>query len=552
MELSKYQEKILRYFNDNPRSNMMISALAGSGKSTMACLLSEHTTTSDIYVAFNNSIAEEFRTKIKNPKTKVMTLHSLGLSIMNSNIRAAKDEKKITYANATLDNLKIYKIIDNELTILDRRMDFMKKMFYKDQYFTLYNLCRLTMTNLADSTALRQIIQDYRLFENDEGYQFPDITDCISMLKNVDGESWNIFNQTGVIDFTDMLYITYWKLERKEWEVPYYNLYTNIMFDEAQDASSIQLNLLKYIKRKGGRYIFILDKNQAIYSFAGSNSLSYSLIPKMFAPIKEFDLPICYRCPSSHLKQVNRLFNIPILPRDDAPKGKIYHIEKEDISSKIHEGDMIISRKNKWLGSVIVDLAKAGKPIQIEDKEMVASIKKIIEKNKNSTAKGLRKDLKEEVTKYSQERAKKNSQLLEAVQENNVEEVVTAIDDNKKIDNCNFILGILKEYLKKNPNATKDNFAVYISNLLNTGDSKTSKSNVFTVKTKPIRICSVHKAKGLEAENVFVLNEGRVCFDFRNSKEQNQQEKNLSYISYTRAKNNLYLVSEKNTNSEEE
>ena len=221
MELSKYQEKILRYFNDNPHSNMMISALAGSGKSTMACLLSEHTTTSDIYVAFNNSIAEEFRTKIKNPKTKVMTLHSLGLSIMNSNIRTAKDEKKITYANATLDNLKIYKIIDNELTILDRRMDFMKKMFYKDQYFTLYNLCRLTMTNLADSTALRQIIQDYRLFENDEGYQFPDITDCISMLKNVDGESWNIFNQTGVIDFTDMLYITYWKLERKEWEVPY-------------------------------------------------------------------------------------------------------------------------------------------------------------------------------------------------------------------------------------------------------------------------------------------------------------------------------------------
>ena len=74
---------------------MMMSALAGSGKSTMACLLSEHTTTSDIYVAFNNSIAEEFRTKIKNPKTKVMTLHSLGLSIMNSNIRTAKEEKKM-------------------------------------------------------------------------------------------------------------------------------------------------------------------------------------------------------------------------------------------------------------------------------------------------------------------------------------------------------------------------------------------------------------------------------------------------------------------------
>ena len=62
------KEAAVGYFNDNPRSNMMISALAGSGKSTMACLLSEHTTTSDIYVAFNNSIAEEFRTKIKTRK----------------------------------------------------------------------------------------------------------------------------------------------------------------------------------------------------------------------------------------------------------------------------------------------------------------------------------------------------------------------------------------------------------------------------------------------------------------------------------------------------
>ena len=60
-----------------------------------------------------------------------------------------------------------------------------------------------------------------------------------------------------------------------------------------------------------------------------------------------------------------------------------------------------------------------------------------------------------------------------------------------------------------------------------------------------VRISSVHKAKGLEASNVFVLNEGKVCKDFRNCKEQNQQESNLSYISFTRSKGMLYLVKEK-------
>ena len=55
---------------------------------------------------------------------------------------------------------------------------------------------------------------------------------------------------------------------------------------------------------------------------------------------------------------------------------------------------------------------------------------------------------------------------------------------------------------------------------------------------------TIHKAKGLEADNVFVLNEAKVTKDFRNSPEQQTQEYNLSYISITRAKNTLYLVKE--------
>ena len=57
-----------------------------------------------------------------------------------------------------------------------------------------------------------------------------------------------------------------------------------------------------------------------------------------------------------------------------------------------------------------------------------------------------------------------------------------------------------------------------------------------------VRIMSIHKSKGLEADSVFVLNEGRVFTELGRSGDMIQQEKNLSYVALTRAKTNLYLV----------
>ena len=53
---------------------------------------------------------------------------------------------------------------------------------------------------------------------------------------------------------------------------------------------------------------------------------------------------------------------------------------------------------------------------------------------------------------------------------------------------------------------------------------------------------SIHKSKGLEAENVFILNEAKPFEKLGRSKDMIQQENNLSYVAITRAKENLYLV----------
>lgn len=542
---STYQQDILDFFLNNPQSNMLVNALAGSGKSTTACMLSDHSKTSDLYIAFNASVVEEFKKKIKNPKTKVMTMHSLAYSIMLYNVeQESKDlgEKPKGFGSqrskrtVNLDNFKPHKILDEEITKrYGRYIEFAKRVFLKDNYVNLYNLCRLTLTDMSSNKDVSRLIDDHVLFlyYGDEGYSAPDISEITSTLKILDTKSRQQFETQGVIDFTDMLWITFNKLKYDNWEVPYWALYTNIYADEVQDFSNIQLNFLKFIKRVKGRYIFIRDFHQAIYNFCGGNAQAFNQIPKMFAPVETFDLPICYRCAKSHLSRVNREYGIPILPRDDAPIGFVKTIDKNKISEYAKAGDMVISRKNKWIAEVVLDLARNGTPIFIEDKEMVGAIKRQILSSKCTSVGALEKFLQKVISNY-------NKKLFEIVSKNareggHEEERLEAVaETNSKIDNTSFLLEILEGYLENHASSDSvSKFSNFIDKLLNT-----------TPSPNCVRLCSIHKAKGLEATNVFVLNEAKINYDFRNSKEQNIQEKNLSYIATTRAKEGLYLVKE--------
>ena len=542
---STYQQDILDFFLNNPQSNMLVNALAGSGKSTTACMLSEHSKTSDLYIAFNASVVEEFKKKIKNPKTKVMTMHSLAYSIMLYNVeQESKDsgEKPKGFGSqrskrtVNLDNFKPHKILDEEITKrYGRYIEFAKRGFLKDNYVNLYNLCRLTLTDMSSNKDVSRLIDDHVLFlyYGDEGYSAPDISEITSTLKILDTKSRQQLETQGIIDFTDMLWITFNKLKYDNWEVPYWALYTNIYCDEVQDFSNIQLNFLKFIKRAKGRYVFIGDFHQAIYNFAGANAQAFNQIPKMFAPVETFDLPICYRCAKSHLSRVNREYGIPILPCDDAPMGFVKTIDKNKISEYAKAGDMVISRKNKWIAEVVLDLARNGTPIFIEDKEMVGAIKRQILSSKCTSVGTLEKFLQKVISNY-------NKKLFEIVSKNvreggHEEERLEAVaETNSKIDNTSFLLEILEGYLENHTSSDSvSKFSDFVDKLLNT-----------TPSPDCVRLCSIHKAKGLEATNVFVLNEAKINFDFRNSKEQNVQEKNLSYIATTRAKEGLYLVKE--------
>ena len=547
MQLSKYQEEILNYFSENKQKNIGVSAFAGTGKTFIIERMTEISDTRDIYLAFNNTIAEEFKTKIKNPKTSVMTVHALAYSIMNYNLGKSCSSsgkggavgvirESPNRVSASLDNLKIYKIIDDFLDATDA--SFKEKTFLRNSFYELYNKCRVTLTNFEDTNGLLKLINEYNLFDSTfygPECEMPTIKSIASWLKKIDEISLKEFSKNKSIDFTDMLYITYLKLKSGEWKSSDKQIYYNVYLDEAQDNNKLQINFLKYVKHIDGRYIFVYDKKQSCYLFNGADAYALDEIEKLYSPIENFTLPVNYRCPTSHLKLVNDEFGIPIEPRQDAPKGKIVTIKKNDIYKYVKPGDMVISRKNKWLSDVVTELTMHNIPIFIHDKDMVSQVKRIVKYKKSSDLTILCKQLRKDIKNY---REFIQNQVSVLAKNNGMTEAMIKLENTSSQMDCTyFLLDLVENFIKEYHNIGIRDFSTYLDKVLSV-----------TPSPKAVMLSSVHKAKGLEAENVFVLNEGKVCEDERNSPEQDQQEKNLRYISITRAKNTLFFVKEDEKN----
>lgn len=545
MELTTYQKDILDYFNKYSNKNMYISAKAGCGKSFIASQMLKDTSAYSVYVAFNSSIAQEMRTKINNPKVKIYTMHALCRAILLYNLQEEANKEpqssggfgiKKQTINDKVDVFKIQEILRKKILIGKDYKDFEYNTFLTENYTQLYNLVRLKLIDLTQphtaQEEIRKLITEQNFFVHPQ-FSAPSNFTVYDVIEQLDELSLREFEESQSYDFTDMLYITLKKFQTKEWEVPFWANFYNVVVDEAQDLSPIQLILLLYFKRKNGRYIFILDPKQAIYAFSGADSNSFRKIKHLYAPIKEFDLPINYRCAVSHLNYVNKLYSIGIQPCDTAPRGTIKRITENECLNLVESGDFIVGRKNKWLIPIILGLIKRGKPVYIKDEGFVKDIISFIKKNKieeidllQRRLQSTRKKLKEKIEERIEE-TKTEDEDFEL--ENNTQE--TEVDSNE-IERITIVLDLIKNFKKEHTTNSKKAFLSYVETILNTTPSKDC-----------VIVSSIHCVKGLEATNVFVLNEGKAVAEGFMSVEQKQQEYNLSYVSLTRAKENLYLVS---------
>lgn len=483
---SKYQKEIFNFVRTGT-GNCVINAVAGSGKTTtiIGSLRFIPTDKSTIFLAFNKSIVEEIKLKVPE-NVKVQTFHSLGSS---SIWRAYKDKSK-------LDNDKIYTIINNmapKWNMLDKQpID----TDYKIRVKKIVDLARLSLT--TDEEALKELCYKHQL----------DVlgSEIERALKVINESN----NDISTYDFTDMIY---WPAKFNHFTVDKYDY---IFVDECQDLNKTQHALIQKLCHANSRVIAVGDRSQAIYGFAGADTESFDLLTKMPNTIT-LPLSVNYRCGTNIINLAKRFVN-QIEPHENAIEG----ILNESASYKeVLEGDMVLCRNAAPLVKLCLQYLHSGKKAYIKGADIGEDLIRLIVRSGSKSTFELRTWLDLEMKKIIWLIKKK----LPFLDDSQIKEHNTFIVFHEKWQLINTI--IEDEKITNN--------SVLISKI----------RQIFLDNSTGICLSTIHKAKGLECNRVFIVDKEKTMPSrYAKLPWQIEQEKNLEYVAITRAKNYLGIITD--------
>lgn len=309
-------------------------------------------------------------------------------------------------------------------------------------------------------------------------------------------------NASDMVDFDDMLY---WAV-RDNINLPKFDF---VFVDEAQDTNMIQREILRKIMGPNSRIIAVGDPAQAIYGFRGADAESLQSIAKEFNA-KTLPLSISYRCPTSVVKYAQQWVN-HIQAAPNAPEGIVKHHEKEWDVDMFLPNDLVVCRKSAPLLQLAFRCIRSNIPVQVLGKEIGDGLKSLIDKMNAKTLDQLTEKLQAYMMREV-EKAKKEDDDAR----------VEAITD--KVGCVLFLIDGLKEDRRD------------IASL------KAGIDYLFKDKDKCVKLCTIHKAKGLEADRVFWLNRNECPAQWARRAWQQVEEVNLCYVAATRAKRELHMI----------
>lgn len=116
--------------------------------------------------------------------------------------------------------------------------------------------------------------------------------------------------QNNLVDFDDLLYLTYKILETNEnLAINTSERYAYIMVDEFQDTNFLQVEILKKLCCKHENLCVVGDDDQSIYSWRGSNIKYILNFNQMFKEVKTIKLESNYRSSTEILQAANKLIS---------------------------------------------------------------------------------------------------------------------------------------------------------------------------------------------------------------------------------------------------
>lgn len=491
MGWSKYQEAIFDFVR-NSTGSLVINAVAGSGKTTsiiQCAKIAAEMKKSVLFLAFNKSIATELSNKMEGTGIECKTLHSHGFRAI---------QKRLQY-KCRVDDRKWHKYILENKEILFNALseeDENNIESYIAETIKLLNLARINLIRSGDTESLCGIAEHHNLYVDDK--QIDVVNNILSICYNLDN----------VVDFTDMVVLPSMQFLNRF--LPKYDV---IFVDEAQDLSTAQRELVLKSLSYGGRFVAVGDRQQAINGFAGADVHSFNTLANIAG--NELPLSVCYRCGKKIIDAAQEI--VPQIEAfENSPDGEV--IRQKDIKD-IKIGDMVLSRKSAPLVGLCLRLISKGNPAIVKGRDISEGLKSMIKRVKCKTVNTLITRLEKETEKVINKIEKKRQKGTIKGRVEDQPEYTNTVD---KID-C---IKIISEGCKT---------VEEVLNKLDTLFDDTKNGNVITLST-------IHKAKGLEADNAYIIS-NNIPITYKDQQDwEYEQEMNLKYVAITRAKKRLVWV----------
>ena len=500
-EPSQYQKAIFDYIQ-HEKGNLVVEAAAGSGKTyTLVKALSLIPQDKRVLMtAFNKDIVKELTKKVKEfPNVEVRTLHGLGMILTTRGLRIG-GMKPEGYKYTQLIYNHWQDLTKTNINKLSRNA---RKSFVENT------------KKLVDFGRFYLATTRSEMIELMTKYDIPCVADEVDVALKVMAIGGKNLDS---IDYTDMIWMPHiYDLHLQECE------YDFIMVDECQDLNVAERNLVLRCLKEGGRLIAVGDSNQCIYGFSGSDPDSFRAIQSIPNTVS-MPLSISYRCPESVVKFAQNL-----VPSIEAKQGAEEGVILDCVSlDDVHDGDMVLCRNNAPLLQVYCKLLEQGKRAYIRGSDVGKNLQNIvIGTHKDYLYTNLKRDgvfirLYEDL--FNSRKAIMERYGISQEDAMKHETIQAKLDMIRALEVLGADLTTTEELTKK------------IEDIFPKND-----------KGEGIMLSTVHKAKGLEADNVFIA-----CASLMPSKSaldewQVQQERNLMYVAYTRAKKVLGFLNEEET-----
>lgn len=477
---SPQQQNIFTFFR-NGTGNLVVRARAGTGKTTTIVEACAHAPASEkiLLAAFNKKIANELTARVSAPNVEAKTLHGLGFAYIRRQWNNVKVDASVDFDRAAIACGK-------------SAPDEMVKLVVK-----LASLLKAIEPLTTDVERAVEIAEEFDVVPDESFEEEGWTTDSVAACAITARDAAKTRDADGRISFDDMIFIPVACGFARPW-------YSLVVIDEAQDMNASQLLLARAACKAAGRIVVVGDDCQAIYGFRGADADGIDRL-KSELHATELGLKTTYRCAKNIVAVAQKY--VP-----DFESGSVYLGIVDELSAgseaffaAAKPGDFVLSRKNAPLMSICLGFLRRGVRARIEGRDVAAGLRAIV---KSVKARSIPNFIEKVGTWAGKGIARAKKLTHEGARTNKI----AMIEDQRDM-----LIALVEGC------ASVDEAMARIDTLF--GDTVPG-------ATENAVVCSsVHRAKGLEADRVFVLQS--------TIKDSTREERNIAYVAITRAKTHL-------------